>query len=240
MESSGCLDYAHCVCQFTRRMDSLSQREACVRVCVCLSAWEWACVLWCASIWQRCIPEENVTSSGKNQHARWCEQIVKEDEEERYEETGESFINSPKTQNCQPSTLLHSLKRVCSSCNSLGTFRVTGGLWSHPGLLPFSVLVIFLTFFLCWGYVYLGSWVGTHKKGVARTCCCFRMWWRQTRAVFWFLFPQPSFPIHNSYSAFLQPQSELFKGWGWIYFVDLNISQKQQLCGLQQFCFWTY
>lgn len=93
---------AHCVSVYPK--NGLTLPEGGVRMCVFLSAW--VCVLWCASIWKRCIPEENVTSSGKNQHARWCEQMVKEDEEERYEEAGESFINSPKTQNCQPSTLV--------------------------------------------------------------------------------------------------------------------------------------
>lgn len=55
------------------------------------------CVLMCFDLTERYIPEENVTSSGKNWHARWCEQMVKEDEE-RYREAGESFINSLKTQ----------------------------------------------------------------------------------------------------------------------------------------------
>lgn len=98
------LPWLRSLCVSVYPKNGLTLPEGGVRACVCLSAW--VCVLWCASIWQRCIPEENVTSSGKNQHARWCEQMVKEDEEERYEEAGESFINSPKTRNCQPSTLL--------------------------------------------------------------------------------------------------------------------------------------
>lgn len=39
-----------CVCQFTRRMDSFTQREACVRACVCECVWMHECVFLCASI----------------------------------------------------------------------------------------------------------------------------------------------------------------------------------------------
>lgn len=202
MDGKQWLPWLRSLCVSVYSKNGLTLPEGGVRACV----WVRECVWVCASIWQRCIPEENVTSSGKNQHAGWCEQMVKEDEEERYEEAGESFISSPKTQFHRTASPQHSYKCVCivcSRCNSLGTFRVTGGLWLHPGLLPFGVLVIFLIFFMLGGMFILGYGWERIKKGIARTCCCFRMWWRQTRAVFWFLFPKPSFPkVWNSQLMF--------------------------------------
>lgn len=124
-----------------------SPRGRCVCVCewVCLNAW--VCVLMCFDLTERYIPEENVTSSGKNWHARWCEQMVKEDEE-RYSEAGESFINSPKTQFHRTASPQHSDQCaciVCLRCNSL--WLVVVAAWTLTTCVP-VILFFYLIFML--------------------------------------------------------------------------------------------
>lgn len=103
-----------CVCVSVYPKNGLIHVEGGVCACICECVWmhECVCVLVCFDLTEWHIPEENVTSSGKNRHASWYDQMVKEDEA-RYREAGESFIDSPKTPFHRTASPQRSDKCVC-------------------------------------------------------------------------------------------------------------------------------
>ena len=183
-------------------------RRVCVCVGVCLNAWMCVCV--CVMCLDRTAQQIHPWRECNKLREEPARQMVRANGKGRWVKVQRSWgilyqlTEGTVSQNCQASTQTN----VRASC----VWDVTPCDWSwlHPALLPLGVPVI-LFFYFIFMLGYRGVWVMIDKKKPSSCLLCFRMWWLQTKAVFWFLFLSHLFPAYELlcwYTAFSNP-----KGW---------------------------